>query len=108
MRENAPNEGKSIFQMLWDGLGHRKHQETSYDEGRYKIQAKPREETKLDIKSIKPLIQKTLQEELEKRTVGTPAKHEGEDELIEKLKKDRSLRYYIKEILKERGIPFEE
>jgi hypothetical protein len=39
---------------------------SEYDEGRYKVKAKPKGETKLEIKDIKPILREILQEELGK------------------------------------------
>jgi len=40
---------------------------SEYDEGRYKVKAKPKGETKLDIEVVKPILREILQEELEKQ-----------------------------------------
>jgi hypothetical protein len=45
--------------MAWDI---EKHRMSEYDEGRYKVKAKPKGETKLDIGNSKPLIREILQE----------------------------------------------
>ena len=99
--------GRHYFKCCQMGWEVEKHQITSYDEGRYRVQVKPkpRNRTKLDIESIRPIIQ----EELEKWK-----QTEKRDKFIEKLEKDGLLRkggylrYQIKEHLKDQGIPFED
>jgi len=59
--------GKVYFkccQIAWDI---EKHRISEYDEGRYKVKAKPKGETKLDIEVVKPILREILQEELEKQ-----------------------------------------
>ncbi len=95
--------GKHYFRCCQAAWEVEKHRISDHDEGRYK--ARPRDKARSD---IEPLIRKILQEELEKQKVET-SKHEEEDKLIELLKKDGGLKYYLKNFLKQEfGIPFED